>query len=359
MDIMDSTDTPTGGLDGSTASRDALPLSVDQRDDYSSTSPSAGGRVPTSNLPGSTSPYGSSSAFDRLDAATGGDSIDPNSANALPTSTDDLMMPTTDYATHPSVLGGDAATSASPSASASESMDRAKASASDAAASAKAKASSMADSAKSGAGSVMSSLSDKLHKAEDKAEGAYRELKADVSAHLPHARDASPVHHPVRSTLDAEATDTHPDAASMRDAHLHPGRVSLPTHTNATQPTSTPHVSSAHQRGLDAGAASTEPKDASASTGVVGALSALHGKLEDGAEAIKEKVDDWAEAHLRSSPKPGQHLSEAHPNDIPTLTHHENEKNNDMVLARLHPSSDRAGSASVADSSASVADSSV
>ena len=152
------------------------------------------------------------------------------------------------------------------------------------------------------------------------------------------AREASSyVHHPVRSTLDAEATDTHPDAASMRDTHLHPGMVALPTHSNETRPTSTPHVSDAHQRGLDAGAASAEPKDASASTGVVGALSALHAKLEDGAEAIKEKVDDWAEAHLRSSPKPGQHLSEAHPHDIPTLAHHENEKNNDMVLSAAAP----------------------
>ena len=73
MDIMDSSDTPTGGLSVNTRSTagGALPLSVDERDAFSSpTSASAlaGAVLPTSTGPAQSSST-SGSAFDRLDEA--------------------------------------------------------------------------------------------------------------------------------------------------------------------------------------------------------------------------------------------------------------------------------------------------
>ena len=73
----------------------------------------------------------------------------------------------------------------------------------------------------------------------------------------------------------------------------------------------------------------------------------LHQKLEDGVEAVKDKVDGWAERNLRSSPKQGEHLSEAHVKDLPTLVDPSNDKNTDNIRARMHSSNERAGAAAL------------
>ena len=346
MDIMDSSDTPTGGLDGSTASSSAaLPLSVDERDDFASPTNSSrvGGTQATSTL--------SSDSGLSASSPTGSNGIDDSLPNALPTSMDDVMMPMQEHTSHPSVLSQDTTSSfpstsssspsatSSASAKASAAMADAKASAQNVAADAKEKASAAADSAKSGASSAMSTLQSKLHAAEDKAESAYDNLKHDVKAHLPQQTSAK-----------VNPTDTHPMAASMHDAHLHPGMVSVATHENEIHPTSnstTPHVSTAHQRGLDAAAASQhEPKDASAG-GVMGALEQLHQKLEDGVEVVKDRVDGWAERNMRSSPKEGDHLSEAHAKDLPTLVDTSNERNIANIRLKMHSSGERAGAQSL------------
>ena len=355
MDIMDSTDTPTGGMADqpassvSASSRGALPLTVDQRDDFSSPEVrGSGGSVPTH----ASDSYGASSspsAMDRLDASRDNDAV-----NALPTSTDDVMMPMQEHTTHPSLLSdSDSAASSSASASASASMQHAKdsakdtaasakASAKDAAESAKATAKSTAESAKAKAGSVLDKVEDTLHRAEAKVESAYQDVKADVQ-HALH-KDAEEPHHEVRVS-HPEPTDKHPDAASWRDAHLHPGMVGLPTHENEVRSDAPTHVTGNQQRGLDA-AAAAEPKDSSAAGGggIMGALSSLHSRLEAGADMIKEKVDGFAEEHLRSSPKEGDHLSSAHAKDFPTLVDSSNEYNTSQIRAKMHPSGFRAGS---------------
>ena len=145
-----------------------------------------------------------------------------------------------------------------------------------------------------------------------------------------------------------EKTTTHPSASSTGEGR--PGMVSLPSHTNERYPSdanATPHVSDAQQRGIDAAAASHhEPKDASAG-GIMGALSALHQKLEDGAEVVKESVDGWAERNVRTPLKEGEHMSEAHPADIPTLIDQNNEKNTQFIRAKMHSSNERAGTAAL------------
>ena len=166
MDIMDSTDTPTGGLDRTTASSapssssaSALPLSVDQRDDFASPTnrTTYGGQQPTSSDSFSFSSGGS--AFDRVDAAAAA-KIDEDAPNALPTSTDDVMMPRVDYVSHPSLTGTSTSVSTSTSSTtqlsqqAKDTAADAKAKAADMADNAKAKASDMSDSAKAKAADV-------------------------------------------------------------------------------------------------------------------------------------------------------------------------------------------------------------
>ena len=197
MDIMDSTDTPTGGLDGSTASSSsgALPLSVDQRDDFA-TSPTNADRYGGSTATSTLSPSSSSASYNN--------GIDDSMPNALPTSTDDIMMPTQEYASHPSVLSQDTYDSAS--STTSSTLDSARSSAHSAASDAKASASSAVDSAKSGASSLYSNVQSALHSAEDKAESAYSQLKQGVQAHMPtHTHHHQHQHHPLHLLLRRRA----------------------------------------------------------------------------------------------------------------------------------------------------------
>ena len=357
MDIMDSTDTPTGGLDGTTASSSsgALPLSVDERDSFSSSDDSrSAGSVPTSSLPGESFSAGST-AFDRLDAVSGGARIDEDLPNALPTSQDDLFYPQQELSTHPSVLSQDASSTLARTTH-PHSLSPMGDDAEDAATSAKDSVSSAAQSAKEKAGGMMDTISNKLHQAGDMASKEYQHLKAEASAHMPSSSSSSSSTsdssdssstHPVKHA-HAESTDTHPDAASMRDTHLHTNLTSLATHANEVRaPSDNPHQSAAQTRGLEAAAASVEPKDASAGGGLMGALGRAHATLESGVESMKDRVDDWAEKNLRSSPKDGDHLSEAEARDLPTLVDTSNEKNTDYVRAKMHPSAERAGASSI------------
>jgi hypothetical protein len=196
-------------------------------------------------------------------------------------------------------------------------------------------ASSLVTEAKEGVESMMDTLTDKMHTAEDKASSAYHDIKKDLQQ--PSSQT------PPRTTAAPEPTDTHPLAASMRDTHLHPGPVSIPTHANQTYaPPSSTSISASHQAALEA-AAQTEPKDPTAAGGIRGALSSIHQKLEEGAEVIKDKVDEFAEKHLRSERTSGDHLSQAHEKDLPTLVDSSNERNTAYVRAKMHPSDERAG----------------
>ena len=194
MDIMDSTDTPTGGLDQTTASpasssissSSALPLSVDQRDDFASPTNRStyGGQQPTSSSD-SFAFSSAGSAFDKLDAAA--PAIDENAPNAMPTSTDDVMMPRVDFASHPSMTGDSAIINAAststftttPTSSqqakdkASSAMDAAK----DKAADAKNKAADMADSAKAKASDMSDSAKAKAADMKDSAKLKAADMK--------------------------------------------------------------------------------------------------------------------------------------------------------------------------------------
>jgi len=212
---------------------------------------------------------------------------DNDDINAMPTSIDDVMMPHIDYTTHPSVLSG-------PSHTSSDIGDRLKRDA--------------------------RLLEDKLS---TKASG----LKADVNEKLSQPHYMQP-------------SNTHPLASSMRDADTHPGQVSLPTHDNESYSaigSGTVHRSAAHQRALDAAAATYdshnhEPKEHSA--GLMGALSAFSDKLEHGADMLKERVMHGTQ-HAKDSERFG--------GNVPTLIDKNNATNAAIVQSRLHPSSERAG----------------
>ena len=385
MDIMDSTDTPTGGLSTNTASSSssaALPLSVDQRDDFASpTNRNYAGSEPTSF--GSSSFSSGGSAFDRVDLA--------NRMDSMPTSTDDIMMPHIEHASHPSILDGqptvDATTTtdhtASAKAKASELADKAKAKAadlqdkaSDAADSAKAKASSLADSAKAKAADVQDKAADTadsvkgklaegaervkeggnrllemaksgLHQAEDKLKAAEK----SVEERLEHSKEdvpsgREPSRPEVQSTRRPEETDTHPDASSMRDAHLHQPLSSLPSHGNEIHPVKEPLMTDVHHNALIAGEAAharavanqgqAEKEDPLQRGGF---LHRMHDKVEDGAEAIKDKVDGFLERNVRT--ESDEHLSAADGRDLPTLIDSSHEHNVEQVRRKMHPSQER------------------
>jgi len=341
---MDSTDTPTGGLDGTTASgsaRGVLPLSVDQHDGFASPRDAStqAGQIPTS----SSSMSSSGHAFDRLDYVNRSSGINNDMPNALPTSTDDVMMPIQQHSSHPSVMTKEttlASSRLSPSSPLSPSSmgDSAEFSA-------RSKVRDSAEKVKEQGKSMMDTISSKVSSAEKTIEDKYHQAKDELSqkAHSSSTSNTTPTPTApaVNSTVKFEPTDTHPDAASMRDTHLHPGMVSLPTHTNEQRAgINEPHISEAHQKGLDA-AMNAEPKDVSASGGVRGALSSMHKKLEDGAEGIKEKVDGFMDRNVRTDDT--HHLSAAHPKDLPTLVDTSNEHNVTQVRAKMHPSVERAG----------------
>jgi len=121
-------------------------------------------------------------------------------------------------------------------------------------------------------------------------------------------------HNRTGSAQQTAGSLVHPYASNMRDADQHPGLVSLVSHANehsAVSPVNVTHVSEAQQRGLEAGsrAHDNEPKDASAvnndkrgaAASVTGAFSSMNTKLEEGIEAIKEKVDEWRKHGSSSS----------------------------------------------------------
>jgi len=387
MDIMDSSDTPTGGLSQTTSSSSsssaALPLSVDQRDDFASpTNRNYAGSEPTSS--GSHSFSTGGSAFDRVDAAN-------RLESDMPTSTDDVMMPHIEYASHPSLVGGSSpmaddavdsgsSSAASAKAKASDMADKAKAKAadlkdkaSDMTDNAKVKASSMADNAKSKAADTADSLKDKLEEGAEKVkEGGHRLLDMAKSGlhtaeaklksaeqmaedKYEHAKDefnSSRESHEstrpqVQSTKRPEATDTHPEASSMRDAHTHTPLSSLPSHGNEIHPSKDPLMTDVHHSALVAGEAAharavanqaQAERDDPLQKG--GFLHRMHDKLEDGAEAIKDRVDGFMERNVRTEGD-GEHLSAADRKDLPTLIDSSHEHNVDQVRAKMHPSQER------------------
>ena len=334
---------------------------------------------------------------------------DSEAESALITNTDDMMMPRIDFASHPSLTSGTSSVSTSSTApgptaaevkakassamdsvksKASDAMDSAKDKASDArdkaadmTDSARAKAADMADSTKAKAADLKDKMGDTaetvkeklgegvekvkeggqrllsfvnsgLHSAEKRVEDGYEHVKDEVAAHRhPNATGASaPV---VRSTVHTETTDTHPGASSMRDTHLHPGLSSLPSHDNENTPNKNSHKSTAHEAAIEAGNsaharavadAGIEPKDASSREGT-GLLFRMHDKLEDGIEVVKDKVDGFMEAHVRTDDD--HHLSAAKSEDLPTLIDSGNYHNTSQVRAKMHPSQERTVSGAI------------
>ena len=91
-----------------------------------------------------------------------------------------------------------------------------------------------------------------LKSAEKTVEDKYEHVKEEwTSGREPH----KPIAPTVTSTTRPEATDTHPDASSMRDSHLHPGLSSLPSHGNENTPIKNPHMTDSHHNALMAGEA--------------------------------------------------------------------------------------------------------
>jgi hypothetical protein len=138
----------------------------------------------------------------------------------------------------------------------------------------------------------------------------------------------------------------HPLTEFVRDSHLQKHMSTIPTHaTKFPVQDSTsihpkhaplahavreyPPVSRFEER--------PEPKDPSAasSSRLLGALYALNDKLEAGVQVIRDKADEFAEKHLRSSPTPdNQPKLEDSRGNIVTLMDQYNQKNNHMVQAK-------------------------
>lgn len=75
------------------ASRDKLPLSVDQRNSFAESTVTGAGTQSTHSVPPS-SPSSPTQLYHSSGASNHDNGIDENLPNALPTSTDDVMMPT-------------------------------------------------------------------------------------------------------------------------------------------------------------------------------------------------------------------------------------------------------------------------
>ena len=266
MDIMDSTDTPTGGLDQTTASSapsvstsSALPLSVDERDDFASPTnrTTLGGQEPTSS--GSLSFSSGGSAFDRLDAAV---KMDDDAPNSMPTSTDDVMMPRIDYESHPSLTGGTSSESVSTSSTSSTPLSQ---QAKDTAGDARDKAADMTDSARAKAAELKES-----------AKSTAADLSDSAKAKAADVRDKAA---DLKDSAKAKAADARDRAADMADS---------------------------------AKAKAADMKDSAKAT-----AADMQDKMSDTADSIKEKLEEGAEKvkegghRLLEMAKSGLHSAES------------------------------------------------
>jgi len=326
MDIMDSSDTPQGGLhDRSSAStavspklsdHSALPLSVDEDSDRLSAA-----SLSASSASGSHSLFGSSSDSMRL--ADNNDQM-----NDKPTSQDDVFMPNTQH---------EASLSDRMAASMSSVKDKLEAG-----------LQSAQKEFKEGAHQVenkMDSMKADYHKNHQSTSAPSQSLSSPLSAEaalgLPQdttdptdgVTDPS-LHHHNRTGSSEQSGDSlvHPYTSNMRDADQHPGLVSLVSHANehsAVSPLNNSHVSDAQQRGIDAGSAAhdSEPKDDSAmssnkgaAASMTGALSSMNAKLEEGVEAIKGKVEEWRHSGHTTSDQSSTGSPKTHTSDSVTGT---------------------------------------
>ena len=243
---------------------------------------------------------------------------------------------------------------------AADMADSAKAKATDMKNSAKAKAADMQDSMSDTADSIKDKLEEGAEKVKeggqrllDMAKSGLQSAEKTVESEYEHIKEEwsaketrKPVAPQVKSTQWPEATDTHPDASNMRDAHLHSAMSSLPTHANENTPVKNPHMTDVHHSALMAGESAHEAAVADQERAARedplqkgGILTRIHDKLEDGAEAIKERVDGFMERNVRVDHD--EHLSAANRRDIPTLVDSSNIHNTNQVRAKMHPSAER------------------
>jgi len=272
MDIMDSSDTPEGGMNQQTTSTTTsppvqnqreLPLSVDEDDQ----------REPLPNQHHSSS----SSSSSRLSAN------EDREVNAYPTSQDDVMMTTA----HTSSL----------SSRVSDGL------------------STLKEKMKEGVDSMENKLEQGKEAAEKEWNKHSQQRSASSSTYTAPSNRSTIYHDTDRSnptgstemnsgnmtgapSRDKESL-VHPLASNMRDPHLHPGAVSLPTHANehsSVSPVNTHYVSDARARGLEA-ANNLEPKDESAhsvgSGSITDTIHSLGDKVDQGINTLREKVNSW------------------------------------------------------------------
>jgi len=315
MDIMDSSDTPETTMNAASnrsvvAERD-LPLSVDESENI-----------------GSPSHYQSSASNDNVASGKGSAELDLNRHDGLPTSTDDITMQTQQH------IGP---TLSSTYEALKEKVNETVQSVESKLHSATAKSPSMSSSS-SGSSDSTSSLP---------IPSPSNVLDTDVSAPVPDDSFESGIYADAGNNSGGvrRTAAIPPSASTMRDSHLHAGMVSLPTHANeksapsADQHRPTERETAAVNRA--AAADLTEPKDPSSSSssssgggGFSDSLKSFGDKISSGMAMMREKVDNWTEENISSSPDQSSTKTTTVTNQPPTMINKNDQHMADLTEAR-------------------------